>query len=139
MGNRAVITTSTLRTKGVGIYLHWNGGPESVLGFLAAAKARGFRDPASDSSYAMARLVGLIHEFFGIDQDTSLGIGTLDTLDTNNFDNGVYVIGRDWTITDRWGEGSTNVKTFDQLSEENRKKCNEITESLLANRLAASE
>lgn len=139
MGNRAVITTSTSRTKGVGIYLHWNGGPESILGFLAAAKARGFRDPAGDSSYAMARLVGLIHEFFGIDQDTSLGIGTLDTLDTNNFDNGVYVIGRDWTITDRWGEGSTNVKTFEQLSEDERERCNAITESLLNNRMAAAE
>ena len=139
MGNRAVITTSTLRTKGVGIYLHWNGGPESILGFLAAAKARGFRDPAGDSSYALARLVGLIHEFFGIDQDTSLGIGLLNELDTNNGDNGVYVIGKGWTITDRWGQGSGSVKSFDDLSEEDRKKCNEITESLLNNKLAAAE
>jgi len=47
MGNRAVITASELQTVGVGIYLHWNGGPESVLAFLDVARERGFRDPAA--------------------------------------------------------------------------------------------
>lgn len=106
MGNRAVITASKTRTKGVGIYLHWNGGEESVQAFLDVAKARGFRDPSSDESYGLARLCGLIHEFFGVDQDTSLGIGTLEQLDCDNYDNGVYVIGKDWRVVDRWGKGS---------------------------------
>lgn len=136
MGNRAVITASTSRTEGVGIYVHWNGGPESILGFLAAAKARGFRDPSSDDSYAMARLCGLIHEFFGIDQETSLGINQLNHLDCDNWDNGVYVIGKGWEIIDRWGKGSNDVKTFDQLDERGRNVCNEITAHLLGNTLA---
>lgn len=106
MGNRAVITASKTRTKGVGIYLHWNGGEESVQAFLDVAKARGFRDPSSDESYGLARLCGLIHEFFGVDRDTSLGIGTLEQLDCDNYDNGVYVIGKDWQVVDRWGKGS---------------------------------
>lgn len=106
MGNRAVITASKSHTKGVGIYLHWNGGEESVQAFLDVAKARGFRDPSSDESYGLARLCGLIHEFFGVDQDTSLGIGTLEQLDCDNWDNGVYVIGKDWQVVDRWGKGS---------------------------------
>ncbi len=106
MGNRAVITASNSHTKGIGIYLHWNGGIESVQAFLDVAKARGFRDPAYDESYAMARLCGLIHEFFGVDQDTSLGIGTLEQLDCDNYDNGVFVIGKGWEITERWGKGS---------------------------------
>jgi hypothetical protein len=106
MGNRAVITASKTRTKGVGIYLHWNGGEESVQAFLDVAKARGFRDPSSDETYGLARLCGLIHEFFGVDQDTSLGIGTLEQLDCDNYDNGVYVIGKDWQVIDRWGKGS---------------------------------
>jgi len=106
MGNRAVITASTSHTEGVGIYLHWNGGEESVQAFLDVAKARGFRDPSSDESYGLARLCGLIHEFFGLDQDTSLGIGTLKQLDCDNFDNGVYVIGKGWQVVDRWGKGS---------------------------------
>lgn len=110
MGNRAVITASTNRTSGVGIYLHWNGGPESVLAFIHAARERGFRDPASDDSYAMARLCGLIHEFFGVNESTSLGIGCLNQLDTNNWDNGTYVIGKGWEIVERWGDGSDQSK-----------------------------
>lgn len=106
MGNRAVITASGSHTEGVGIYVHWNGGIESVVAFLDVAKARGFRCPSSDESYGMARLCGLIHEFFGVDQDTSLGIGTLSQLDCDNYDNGVYVIGKDWALADRWGKGS---------------------------------
>ena len=35
MGNRAVITTRK-DLKDIGVYLHWNGGRDSVEGFLAA-------------------------------------------------------------------------------------------------------
>ena len=116
MGNRAVITASTLQTQGVGIYLHWNGGPESVLAFLDVARERGYRDPARDDQYAMARLCGLICEFFG-PGDASVGIGPLDQLDCNNYDNGVYVIGDGWEVIDRWGAGSEPMPTLDQMSE----------------------
>lgn len=37
MGNRAVISFDE-NDNATGVYLHWNGGPESVLAFLAAAK-----------------------------------------------------------------------------------------------------
>jgi len=110
MGNRAVITASTSQTEGAGIYLHWNGGPESVLAFLDVARERGFRDPAGDDQYAMARLCGLICEFFG-HGDSSIGIGALNELDCNNHDNGVYVIGKGWTVVDRWGAGAEPMPT----------------------------
>jgi hypothetical protein len=105
MGNRAVLTTSTT-DEGFGIYLHWNGGLASVVAFLDTARNRAYRNPSMDDTYAMARLCGLIHEFFGVEESTSLGIGCLKSLDCNNGDNGVYVIGDDWNIVDRWGEGS---------------------------------
>lgn len=114
MGNRAVITASKSLTEGVGIYLHWNGGLESVQAFLDVANARGFRDPSGDETYAMARLVGLIHEFFGTQESVSLGIGMLSQLDCNNHDNGVYVIGKDWKIVDRWGKGSRPYSSGDE-------------------------
>lgn len=131
MGNRAVITASTKRTGAVGIYLHWNGGPESVLAFLHAARHRGFRDPAYDDSYALARLCGLIHEFFGTKTDTSLGLGVLEQLDTDNFDNGTYVIGKGWEIIDRWGKGSTSVKSVDELSQGERERYQQIYDHLV--------
>jgi hypothetical protein len=130
MGNRAVITFSENRSKGVGIYLHWNGGLESVLAFLDAAKARGFRDPASDPSYAMARLCGLIHEFFGVRDSCSLGVGLLSALHTDNWDNGVYVVGKDWAIVDRWGKGCGRGRELADLSGESRVQYDEILASL---------
>lgn len=99
MGNRAVITTAPYAETNVGIYLHWNGGRESVEAFLDAANALGMSSPASDASYAMARLVQIIGNYFG--GSTSLGIGICSELDTNNGDNGTYVIGDDWQIVGR--------------------------------------
>lgn len=132
MGNRAVITTSTSKTEGLGIYLHWNGGLESVLAFLDVARERGYRDPAADESYALARLTGVLHEFFGTADSLNIGINTLERLDCDNWDNGVYVIGENWEIIDRWGEGSNPEKTVAALSVRQLEKYYGIKEQLAA-------
>jgi hypothetical protein len=89
MGNRAVITMDKKPTQSsVGIYLHWNGGPESVLAFAEAAKHFGIR--FGDDSYAVARLSQIIGNYFG--GTVSIGIGTLRRLDCHNYDNGTYKV-----------------------------------------------
>ena len=98
MGNRAVITVAPYAETNIGIYLHWNGGRESVEGFLAAAKALGMRPPVGDPYYAMARLVQIIGNFFG--GSTSIGIGLCSELDVEA-DNGTYLIDGDWEIVGR--------------------------------------
>jgi hypothetical protein len=129
MGNRAVITASTNRTTGVGIYLHWNGGYESVQAFLDVCRDRGYRDPTMDGQYGMARLCGLICEFFG--GSDSVGIGPLSELDCDNHDNGVYVIGPNWTVTDRWGKGSTPIpKSMTRMSSADLQKYRDIKAKL---------
>ena len=95
MGNRAVIGFEGKKT---GIYLHWNGGEESVRAFLDTAKNYGVRDPINDS-YGVARLVQIIGNFFG--GSLSLGIGDLESLDCDNFDNGTYIVGKGWEIVER--------------------------------------
>ena len=100
MGNRAVITTAPFAETNTGIYVHWNGGRASVEGFLQAAKRLGFRSPAEDDSYALARLTQVIATFFGPD-GLSVGIGPCSKLDCDNGDNGVYLIGGDWEIVGR--------------------------------------
>lgn len=130
MGNRAVITASTSKTTGAGIYVHWNGGIESVLAFLHVAKERDYRDPTYDPTYAMARLCGLICEFFDLKSSTCVGIGQLRELDCDNRDNGVYVIGAGWTIKSRWGEGSDPSKTLDALNDEQRSNYDAIVKQL---------
>jgi len=101
MGNRAVITawhnTNPNESGETGIYLHWNGGRDSVEAFLKYCELQGFRRPENDN-YGFACLCGVIFNFFG--DGLSLGIGPTKNLDCSNFDNGVYLI-RDWKIVDR--------------------------------------
>jgi hypothetical protein len=113
MGNRAVIAFDK-SAHAPAIYVHWNGGPESVLAFLEVCKQRDYRTPASDKTYAFARLVGVMHEFF--DGGLSLGVGQMQSLDVDNDDNGAYLIGGDWSIKERWGNGSDAITDKDQLS-----------------------
>lgn len=94
MGNRAVITTPE---KKVGVYLHWNGGRDSVEAFLKYCELQGYRSPSEDN-YGWARLCQVIGNFFG--GGLSVGIDTYDRLDTDNWDNGVYII-KGWEIVDR--------------------------------------
>lgn len=94
MGNRAVITTPD---KKMGVYLHWNGGRDSVEAFLHYCELHGFRSPDRDP-YGWARLCQVIGNFFG--GGLSVGVGLYDQLDTDNWDNGVYII-EGWRIVGR--------------------------------------
>lgn len=98
MGNRAVITTKeNFENNGVGIYLHWNGGYDSVSAFLKYCELKGYRKPDKDN-YGWARLCQVIGNFFG--GSTSIGIDVVNKLDCDNYDNGVYII-EGWKIVDR--------------------------------------
>lgn len=103
MGNRCVITTNkklgeeVATSKNIGIYLHWNGGRDSVEAFLMYCKLQGFRPPETDC-YGWARLSQVIANFFG--PGLSIGIDTCNRLDCDNWDNGVYFI-ENWEIVGR--------------------------------------
>lgn len=108
MGNRAVITTRNgFSNNGTGVYLHWNGGRDSVTAFLTYCKLKGYRSPTDDPTYAWARFCQVVGNFFG--GSTSIGVGRVDRLDCDNYDNGTYIVEK-WDIVDReyfkdeWGE-----------------------------------
>lgn len=92
MGNRAVITTNE---KQIGIYTHWNGGRDSVSGFLAYCRMTGEPSPEVDD-YGWSALVTVMHNFLG----DHVAVDLYTRLDTDNFDNGVYII-ENWTIVGR--------------------------------------
>lgn len=94
MGNRAVITTEE---KEIGVYLHWNGGRSSVEGFLKFCELKEYPSPETDC-YGWACLCGVISNFFG--DGSGVGINLYKKLDTDNGDNGVYII-KDWRIIGR--------------------------------------
>ena len=99
MGNRAVIAFINDKGKkdknSVGIYLHWNGGRDSVEGFLQTAKDYELRS----GSYGVARLTQIIAN--GLGGTLSLGVDLLKNLDCDNYDNGVYWIDQNFNIVDR--------------------------------------
>jgi len=110
MGNRCVITTrENYKNNGVGVYLHWNGGRDSVEGFLEYMKLRGFRSPKEDESYAWARLCQVIGNYFG--GGLSIGVDKTSHLDTCG-DNGVYLIDG-WNIVGRVNYDGPEQREYD--------------------------
>ena len=82
MGNRAVIAIKENGIKKENppcIYLHWNGGRDSVEGFLETHNKLGMRG-AEDASYALARLTQIIANALG--GELSCGITTYECADT---------------------------------------------------------
>ena len=101
MGNRAVVKGPQGAT---GVYLHWNGGLASVAGICKAAKDLGYRDPAADPTYGLARfafLAGVLMCEAGL----SLGVGHAEDELDNEPDNGIYTVGAGWKIVKRTGRG----------------------------------
>jgi hypothetical protein len=92
MGNRAIIKAKGNDKKAV--YLHWNGGRDSVEAFLKYCELRGFRGFETD--YGMARFVQVVSNFFGAD---GLSIGIVDGSESAG-DNGVYIVDG-WEIVGR--------------------------------------
>ena len=101
IGNRAVITTcnagNIAKSNEIGVYLHWNGGRDSIEAFLLYCELKGYRPPSQDS-YGWARLCQVIGNFFG--GELSVGIDRCCNLDCDNWDNGVYIIDG-WKIVGR--------------------------------------
>lgn len=116
MGNRCVITTrEDFDNDGIGIYLHWNGGRDSVEAFLKYCELKKCRTFNQEDSYAYARLCQVISNFFG--GTLSIGIGKITTLDCDNWDNGVYIVD-DWEIVGREyfnGDEQTNYDLIKML------------------------
>ena len=95
MGNRAIITT---RERKIGLYLHWNGGRDTVEPLLRYCELQGYRPPSSDS-YGWARICQVVGNFFG--GTLSVGVGPYtDDASMDPGDNGIYVI-EGWRIVER--------------------------------------
>jgi hypothetical protein len=91
MGNRAVVVFADDQgPKPVGVYLHWNGGPESVYAFLDFMKERKL---FHDSSYATARLAQVAANFFGGNCSVGIvGVNPNEIGACSPGDNGIYVV-----------------------------------------------
>lgn len=97
MGNRAYVAFAD--DNPVAVYLHWNGGPESVYTFLDCLKEAGVRL----DDYGPARFCQMIGNFFG---DTlSVGVSAVPLKDGKpdwaalaHEENGLYVVREGWEV-----------------------------------------
>lgn len=98
MGNRAIIVG---KGASIGIYLHWNGGRDSVEAFLGWAEMAEL--PGLDESgRGVAPLVGMLVNYFGNDGTTVsvIPVNPRNLRGENPGDNGIYVV-EGHTIVDR--------------------------------------
>lgn len=102
MGNRAVVTTKSatgFNEDAIGVYLHWNGGRDSITAFLKYCELQGFTSPDDKySTYGWSQFAQIVSNYFG--GKTSLRIDKCKNLDCDNYDNGVYFI-ENWQIVGR--------------------------------------
>ena len=107
MGNRAFIR---FVGEDAGIYLHWNGGRDSVEPMLEYCRLKGYRF----DDYGVARMCQVVWNWFG--GDCSIGVwsckGYSDS-DLDPGDNGVYIVS-DWKIADRYPKQDYEQNQYDK-------------------------
>lgn len=152
MGNRAIILSKNgmladgkINPNQIGLYLHWNGGRDSVSAFLKYCKLKGYRSPSTDC-YGWACLCNVISNFFG--DGMSLGIDIASRLDCDNYDNGVYIIDH-WEIVGRLYNHGAEQANYDvdsfvlelneRMPEQNRMDARVLKELLKAEEVPYQE
>jgi hypothetical protein len=103
MGNRAtVVFTDGKGNYSCAVYLHWNGGAESIYSFIEELDRRKIR---TDQDYECARFIQIVGEFFDQDKIGGLSLGVangpktdslkdLNNIPTDHNDNGLYLVNR---------------------------------------------
>ena len=124
MGNRCLIAFKEKESKKKKeevpcIYLHWNGGRDSVEAFLDATRRLGVRK--NDPSYAMARLTQIIANYLG--GTLSIGISSVGDWALDFLDNGIYWVD-ELEIYDR-------TDTYDGHQEQNSYDHEELVKAII--------
>ena len=118
MGNRATIIFTDGERYSPAVYLHWNGGPESVYAFLEELDRREVR---ADAEYEAARFVQIVGEATDSGGENGLSLGIvngpksdspeeLEAVQTDHGDNGLYLINRNTGEFRRFLESGSNWK-----------------------------
>lgn len=106
MGNRAVIAH---KGSPIAVYLHWNGGMDSVKPLLDYCKIAGFPAP-SEYGDGFTQLATVAMNFVG-DAGSVISAKDMTSEQLDPGDNGIYWIDNDWNIVER--------ETYDGFAEQN--------------------
>ena len=108
MGNRGLVI---FKDQDIGVYLHWNGGRDSVYPFLEYCRMKGYRT----DDYAPARFCQVVGNFFG--GTLHLGVWCVkgDSLESlNQGDGGIYIV-ENWDIVGRYPENIQEQNSYDPV------------------------
>ena len=105
----------TSKAREIEVYLHWNGGWDSVQCFLEYCRLKGYRAP--DDDYGWARLCQVIANYFtdlpgsnlfpqGQDDGLSVGINAYGGWDVDFCDNKRYIIDGWRIVAWEYGDGT---------------------------------
>lgn len=86
MGNKAIVVFADEKNKfnTFGLYLHWNGGAESVIAFLDY-----MQETRKEYGFSLERLKEIADNFFEGNQDTHVGhVGLFE----KGLDNGIFYV-----------------------------------------------
>ena len=130
MGNRAILAFEDKKKRdhdSIGIYLHWNGGRDSVEGFLQVAKDYDLRS----GDYGIARLTQIIGNFIG--GTLCLGVGVVKLMDSS--DNGIYWIDEHFDIVGREfaPDKEQNIYSLYDMTDEVKQKNDSHFSTLIQN------
>ena len=145
MGNRAVVVFADQEFKefSPAVYLHWNGGLESIVGFMDEMERRGIRGDF-DLGYQCAGFISIVNDFFAmghygfldksgqmISRFKTTGTGLQKVRGSNNLSLGVHMFDpeKDWDILDpgdngvfiiirTWKDQACQVAYFRRVAEE---------------------
>lgn len=133
MSNRATVFFTEKHDVGSGfspgVYLHWNGGPESIYAFLTEFKRRGY---GHDMDYDAARFTQIVGEFFDSEYFTGLSLGVVngpcsyaalaEYVTHSDLDNGAYIVSGGEVVARcvKLRDGSALHSTSTQIANETR-------------------
>ena len=89
MGNRAVITFDSVDSNAIAVYVHWNGGRDSIEGFLKVTRIL-MGGHNFDELYATGRFIQVVGAYFP--GALSFGVGQYKSMENWDSDNGVYIV-----------------------------------------------
>ena len=101
MGNTAIVKPSD---SDIGVYLHWNGGPDSITAFLKYCELQDYRPFGGLHSEGIVRFCQVVTNYLGGSVCLSTGVKETEEY-ADGLDNGIYVV-EGWKVVKRIGHQS---------------------------------
>ena len=109
MSNSGIVAA---KGSNVGVYLHWNGGRDSVEGFLKYCEMKGYCNFNDRSGYGISRFMQVAGNFLGGTSSLGMEFNITKGKSLTSTDNGIYLVDG-WKIVKRYDEPSREQSAYE--------------------------